>query len=303
MADDQGVRRAGGTARPAGGLRSQVKPTFVAPVVGTSVFGALLAPRLDVVAGLLHVLATGTAIYLAHLVDEYVDAHVRGEEPVSVPADRLQAATAFTGLACLGFVGGLWVTGHPTAAVVTLTLPVLAALHAPVLDRHPVTGTLDYPLGISFVVVGGYLAQSETVPPSVLGLAAVFVPVLAGAKITIDRLDADFDRRIGKRTVPVLLDERDAARVSAGFLGIAVGLLLLVVLVTSLSPWALLTVPFLLGAGWAGLDPDADRAFRRQMVLAYPFAIVVFLAACATTGCRGMQYAELLFGVTERVQL
>lgn len=270
------------------------------PVVGTSVFGALLAPHLDVVAGVLHVFATGTAIYLAHLVDEYVDAHVRAEEPVSVPIARLRTAIALTGLATLGFVGGLWATGHPTAAIVTLPLPVLAALHAPFLDRHPVTGTLGYPLGIALVLVGGYLTQAKTVPPSILGLAPVFVAVLVGAKITIDRLDGDFDRTIGKRTVPVLLDERNAARMSAGCLAVAVGLLLLVVLVTSLSRWALLAVPFLLGAG---LDSDANRAFRRQMVLAYPFAIVVFLTACSTTGCRVVHHTELLFGATEQAQL
>lgn len=303
MADDLGRQRADETAHHPRGLRSQVKPTFLLPVVGTSLFGALLSPRLDLATGLLHVAATATAIYLAHLVDEYVDAHVRGEEPVSVPFARLRAAIVFTAVACLGVVGALWMTGRPSAAVVTLPLPVLAVLHAPVLDRHPVTGTLDYPFGIALVIVGGYLAQAGTVPPSVLGLAAVFVPVLAGAKITVDRLDADFDRTVGKRTVPVLLDERDAARVSAACLLVAVGTLVSVVLVTSLSAWALFAALFLLGAGWAGLDPDAGRAFRRQMVLAYPFAIVVFLAACATTGCRVVGYAELLFAVTERVQL
>ena len=303
MADDLGRQRTPDSAHRPGGLRSQVKPTFLLPVVGTSLFGALLSPHLDLAAGLLHVLATATAIYLAHLVDEYVDAHVRGEEPVSVPIARLRAAIMMTGLVALSVIGGLWATGHPTAAIVTLPLPVLAVLHAPVLDRHPVTGTLDYPLGIALVLVGGFLAQAGTVPPSVLGLAAVFVPVLAGAKITIDRLDSDFDRTVGKRTVPVLLGERDAARASAGCLAVAVGLLGLVVLVTSLSAWALFAAPFLLGAGWAGLDPDAGQAFRRQMVLAYPFAIVAFLAACATTGCRVVGYAELLFAVTERVQL
>lgn len=303
MEDDRGRQRAGKPSRPTGGLRSQVKPAFLAPVVGTAVFGALLAPRLDVAAGLLHVLATTAAIYLAHLVDEYVDAHVRGEEPVSVPIARLQAAIALTGVASLGFVGGLWMTGHPTAAAVTLPLPVLAVLHAPFLDRHPVTGTLDYPVGIALVLVGGYLSQAGTVPPSILGLASVFVPVLAGAKITIDRLDADFDRTIGKRTVPVILHDRSAARTSAGCLAVAVGILLLVVVLTALSGWALLAAPFLLGAGLAGLDSDANRAVRRQMVLTYPFAFVVFLAACPTTGCRVVQFVEHLFGVTERVQL
>ena len=275
-------------------LATQVKPTFMLPAVGMSLFGALLSPTLAVVPAILHAVAVGAALYVAHLVDEYVDAHLRGEErpTVSRPTLRLAAVVATGG--CLAAAGLLWVRGATLAAVLVFPLLLLALLHAPVLDRNPVTVTVDYPVGIALAVVGGYAAQQRTVAFGTLVTAVVFVVVLSGVKVSLDRLDADFDRQVDKRTLPVVLGDRQAARVGAL---LASGAALVVAASAVLGRYptgTLIAVPALLLVGLAGLDDSPARATRRQMALVYVVALVLFVTQCLATGCFVGRQAELL---------
>lgn len=109
----------------------------------------------------------------------------------------------------------MWLIGAYTTVVTTVPLLALAVLHAPVLDRHPVTVTVDYPIGIAFAFSDGYLAQTDVLSGGVLGIAAVLPVLLSGLKISIDRLDRSFDQTIDKRTIPVLLGNQVSGAVAA----------------------------------------------------------------------------------------
>lgn len=184
------------------GLRSVVKPAFMLPAVGTAAAGGLLAPTIDPFIGAVHTLAVAAALYIAHLVDEYVDAHVRGEETPSLPDWTIGSAIAVATAAFFALTARLWLGGAHAAAVATVPLWILAVLHAPVLDRHPVTVTVDYPIGIALALSGGYLAQTDVLSGDVLGIAAILAVLLSGLKVSIDRLDRSFDRTLDKRTLP-----------------------------------------------------------------------------------------------------
>ena len=271
--------------RVAGGLRSQVKPTFMAPAIGMSAFGALLAPTVSPFLAVLHALAVGTALYTAHLVDEFVDSHVRGEDVPLLTERTVRRAIVATALVCLGLVVALALLDRPVAAATAAVLLVLAVLHAPVLDRNTVAVTADYPVGIGLALAGGYLAQTQRLPPGVVGIAALLVMVLAGVKVSIDRLDADFDRTIDKRTVPVVLGEHRATRVSAGLFAGAGGVTVALVGLSALPLSALLSVPLFVAGGVVGLSGTAERAVRRQMLLVYPVTAVLFVTRCLSTVC------------------
>ncbi|MFC7203280.1 UbiA family prenyltransferase [Haloferax namakaokahaiae] len=268
-----------------GGLLTQVKPTFMAPAVGMSVFGGLLAPSVSLWSGSLHAAAVASALYTAHVVDEYVDAHLRGEEPPALSLRRTQFAIVLASLCCLSLAGLLALDSSVAAAGSVVVLWVLAILHAPILDTNPVGVTIDYPVGIALALVGGYLAQESSLAQSVVAIGVLFVVILSGVKVSIDRTDIEFDERIDKRTIPVVLGERRARVVSAAlFLSSAV---LVAVLVTqsTLPRTALASVPVLLGGGVVAFDSVAERVVVRQMVLVYPVTAVLFVAACPTTSC------------------
>ena len=270
---------------PDGGLRSQVKPTFMAPALGMSAFGGLLSPTFAPGVAAVHALAVGAALYTAHLVDEYVDAYVREEEPPAVAERTVERAIVGASVGCLAFAGVLAAGGRWAAAASALALWVLAVLHAPVLDRNTVAVTADYPVGIAIALGGGYLAQQSALPAGVVGIAAVFVVTLAAVKVSIDRLDREFDRTIDKRTVPVVLGERRATRVSAGLFLLAAGLVGALVAEAVLADGALVSVPVLVGGAVVALDDSASQAVTRQMLLVYPLAAVLFVSECLAAGC------------------
>lgn len=146
-----------------GALASQVKPRFTAPAAAAAVFGALLAPRLDLLIGAIHLLATILALYVAHLRDERLDAHVRGEEEPMVSDTLLQYAIPTASGLFLVAWGTLFVLSGTLPAVLTLVPWLLGLLHAPYLDANPVTTSLDYPVAVAAVIAGGYAAQTGEV--------------------------------------------------------------------------------------------------------------------------------------------
>ncbi|MFA1610968.1 hypothetical protein [Halobellus rubicundus] len=265
-----------------------VRPTFMLPAVGMSAYGALLAPAaaFDPRIVALHAVAVGVALFVAHLRDGLVDGHFREEEDprLSVAAFRwgIRAGVALG----TAFAAALSVAAGPLAGASIAGLLALALLHAPYLDRHPVTVTVDYPAGIALVIVGGYAAQSADPSPGVVAVAALFFGLLAGIKVGIDALDADFDRSIDKRTVPVALGPRRADRVAGvifgfvtlGTLGVAaagtvgaLGVDAPFVLAAALGPLGCLAATALTGG---------ERTVRLQMGLIYVFAGFLFFGAC-----------------------
>lgn len=64
------------------------------PTVGTAAAGDLLAPTIDFAIGIIHALAVATTLYIAHLIDEYIDAYIRNEDVPSVSERAIGYATA-----------------------------------------------------------------------------------------------------------------------------------------------------------------------------------------------------------------
>lgn len=267
-----------GTVRVRGrGLLSYVHPAFMAPAVGMSLFGGLLAPAFAVVPGALHALAVGLALYTAHLKDGYVDGHLRGEETpaLSVRWNRwsMWAATA----AFVVVLGALWWSVGLTAALVVVPLWILAILHAPHLDTNPVAGTVGYPLGIGVTIAGGFFVQTHHLPSRILGVALVFVVILSGVKISTDRLDYEFDRSIRKRTVPVALGIERANRVTVGLFLFASVLVVGFVAADTFPVVTAVAAVFPLCSAYACVAGSTEGSIRAQMLLMYPFAVVLFL--------------------------
>jgi 4-hydroxybenzoate polyprenyltransferase len=202
-------------------LASQVHPVFMLPALGTALFGAVLAETLRPLAASLHLAAVFFALYTAHVTDGYVDFYRRGEDDEH-PLTRRGCRLARVG-ASLGFAAalvGLVVTVDPWVALVTLPGWIIALLHAPQLDTNPIGATLGYPLGIALALLGGYYVQAEALPATPLGLAAVFLAVLAGIKVIDDAQDYSYDRSIGKRTVAVVVGPASARRVAYGLMAL-----------------------------------------------------------------------------------
>lgn len=297
------VARAGGREGVTGLLRAlagQVKPTFMLPAVGMSAFGGLLAPTATLPALALHAAGVGLALYVAHLVDEYVDAHVRGEEPPTL-SRRVLAITVILASACLLVVGlALVSAAGPLPALSLLPLWLLALLHATVLDRNTVAVTVDYPVGIALALLGGYVAQAGTVHPAAVALAVVFLALLAGVKVAVDRLDYEFDRRIGKRTVPVVLGDRRGG-VAAAIVLVGAGALVVAFAAVGVLPRATaVAAPFPLAMAACCLRAGPRRAVRVAIALTYPFTAVLFLATCPATGCGAVRaLVPFVFALTE----
>lgn len=281
-------RRSGPVKR----LRLVVRPTFMLPAVGTAIAGGLLAPTIDPSVGVVHALTVGVVLSIAHLVDEYIDAHVRSEDTPSVSEKVIKYAIAIATAVFLALTARLWLMGAHTAVVATAPLWALAVLHAPVLDQHPVTVTVDYPIGIALAFSGGYLAQTDVLTDGVLGIAAVLVVLLSGLKVSIDRLDRSFDRTIGKRTLPVLLGDRASAIVAAAVHALAAVLVAMFATMAVFPAAALAAVPVALLGAAAVLCTSIQQTVRLQMALAYPFTAALFVTQCAVTGCALFRYAK-----------
>ena len=268
------------------GLSAYVQPVFFVPAPGMALFGGLLAGEFAPAPALVHVTAVATALYAAHLKDGYVDAFVREEEAPGPLSERsIRAAFAGATAAVVVLAGTLWWLAGAAATLLTLPLWALAAVHAPHLDTRPVTVTADYAVGIGLVAVGGYAAQTGTVTVPMVGLAAAYVLLLAGVKASVDLLDYEFDRSIGKRTLAVELGPRGARAASAALLACSALLLAGLAAADVLPGSAGLAAAFPLAGAAASYVPGRERTVRLQMGLTYPFTAAVFAAACLGWRC------------------
>ena len=266
--------------RPLAGLLAHINPPFMAPAVGISLYGALLAPTVSISVALLYAAAVASALFVAHLRDGYVDGHRRGEEqPVLSRRQFTRAIRVAIGVTVSLAVVLIALTSSLAGLSVGVLL-LLAYCHVPVLDRHPVFVTVDYPIGIAIALLGGFLAQTGELDPTVSAVAILFALVLSGIKISIDRLDMTFDRSIGKRTIPVLYGPAGATRIAvAVFVGAAV---------LPLAGVAVAVFPPV--ARWIAIVPvacvvvlflnDPQRIVRIQMGLTYLLAVGLFAVVC-----------------------
>ena len=280
------------------GLLAHVRPTFMLPAVGMSAYGGALAPAAEFEwsTAALHAGTVGLALFVAHLRDGFVDGHLRGEE-----TPRLSVAT---------FRGGIWLgsaavivlsailatLSGPIPAFSTLLLLGLALLHAPYFDRHPLTVTVDYPIGIGVALIGAHAAQA-TISGTVVAVAALFAGLLAGIKVGIDRLDESFDRSIGKRTLPVAFGAERAERTAASIFlltavaSVGVGLSGAAGLLSVSPALAVGAASVPVACLLATLRLPPERAVRVQMALTYAFAVLFFLSVCDPQ-CAGTAIAE-----------
>lgn len=262
-------------------LASQVKPTFMAPAVASSVYGALLAGLTAPAPAILHLLATALALYVAHVRDGYVDAYVREEDeslPLTPAGCRLAVGVASVGFgACLAALA--WLVG-PLAVPLVGPLWLLGYLHAPWVDRHPVGTSADYAVGVGLVVVGAAHVQAGAVSPLVAGVGAVFVPVVAAGAVLVDVGDLDVDRRLGKRTVAVVLGASAARFVAAGLVAAAAVVVVALVVGGVLAAGGLVAVPLLaVGAtGAAAREPARGLLVLMGALAAAASAMLVVTA-------------------------
>jgi 1,4-dihydroxy-2-naphthoate octaprenyltransferase len=214
------ARHESGAVGAARALASQVHPVFMLPPLATSWFGAVLAGLPSAGLGALHATAAFFALYTAHVTDGYVDFHVREEDddhPLSARGCRaalVGASGAF--LACLA---AIVVLVDVRAGLLTLPGWLIAVNHAPRLDTNPVGATVGYPTGVGFALLGGHYLQVESLGPTVVALAAVFVTVLSGIKTVDDAQDYEYDRSIDKRTLAVVLGREHARTAAHGLMG------------------------------------------------------------------------------------
>lgn len=275
------------------GLAAHVRPSFMLPVVATSVSGALLAPSVDGWLLAQHAAAAGVALFVAHLRDGLVDSHVRGEEQPSLSVSTYRWATAAAVAVALLLVASLTATANGLAAGSIVILLCLALLHAPYLDRHPVPVTVDYPVGIATTLAGGFATQTGTLPTDVVAAAVSVALLLAGIKVGIDQLDAAFDRTIGKRTVPVIAGTTGAQRVAVGSF-VATALVVLGFVGVGVLP-RLASIAAVAAVGCAVTTPavPARTAVRIQMALSYVFVGALFVGLCGQY-CAGWTFASQL---------
>ncbi|WP_324664387.1 UbiA family prenyltransferase [Haloarcula sediminis] len=262
------------------GLAAHVRPVFMLPVVAISVCGALLAPSVDGWLLTQHAVAAGAALFVAHLRDGLVDGHVRGEERPLLSVTTYQRATAAGAAVVLLLAASLAVTANALATGSLVVLLCLALLHAPYLDRHPVPVTVDYPVGIATTLAGGVATQTGTLPADVVAAAASVALLLAGIKIGIDRLDAAFDRTIGKRTIPVIAGPTGTQRAAVGSFTVTALVVLGAVGARVLPPLAVAAAIAAAGCAVATLSLSPGTAVRVQMGLSYVFVGALFFGLC-----------------------
>ncbi len=244
-------------------------------------FGALLATDLEIPIAVLHAAAVCLAIYVAHLKDGYVDHYVRGEDETNPlkPSEIRVAIIAAAGLFA-GCLVALWLAAGSIGVLLTAPLFVLGYLHAPVLDTNPATESVDYPLGIVLATAGGYATQTGTVTALALTVCLVLFLLLVAINVMLDRLDYRHDRRVGKRTLPVVLGPDRALRVAWALVLVSVAALTVSSRFGPLPRSALLAgaVPVGAALGCRLRDPDPDRLVALFIGATYVFGLALFLA-------------------------
>ncbi|MEF8841452.1 MAG: UbiA family prenyltransferase [Haloarculaceae archaeon] len=257
---------------------AQVHPVFMLPPLAASVFGAVLANRVEPSLLALHLLAAFAALYTAHVKDGYVDFHVRGEDD-DHPMTVLGCRVALLGASAVFFACALalGVLVGPVATLLTLPGWVVGYLHAPQLDLHPVGATAGYPTGIAFALLGGHYVQAGAISPTVLAFAAVFLVVLSGIKTVDDAKDHGYDRSIGKRTVAVVLGPRAARTAAYGLMTAGMGAVVVLALAGVFPPSSVGAVAVF--AVVAGVAYRAEPSLATKLLIRGSYLFLAALVA------------------------
>ncbi len=257
---------------------SQVHPVFMLPPLAASLFGAVLATRIESGPAAVHVVAMFAAVYTAHVKDGYVDFHVRGEDddhPLTVAGCRvgLGAATVvFAACTLLLFLLVDWIA-------VALTVPawLIAYHHAPQLDMHPITATGGYPAGIALAMLGGYYVQATALDPVVLAFAVIFFVLLSGIKVIDDTKDYAYDRSIEKRTVAVVIGRDRAITAAYGLMAVALGVVVVMGLLGPFPPGAIVAAGAF--AVVAAIAARADATLATMLLIRGSYVFLAVLVA------------------------
>ena len=257
---------------------SQVHPVFMLPPLAASLFGAVLATRIESGPAAVHVVAMFAAVYTAHVKDGYVDFHVRGEDddhPLTVAGCRvgLGAATVvFAACTLLLFLLVDWIA-------VALTVPawLIAYHHAPQLDMHPITATGGYPAGIALAMLGGYYVQATALDSVVLAFAVIFFVLLSGIKVIDDTKDYAYDRSIEKRTVAVVIGRDRAITAAYGLMAVALGVVVVMGLLGPFPPGAIVAAGAF--AVVAAIAARADATLATMLLIRGSYVFLAVLVA------------------------
>lgn len=260
-------------------LGSQVHPVFMLPAVAASAFGALLAQMVTPGIAALHAGIVFCELYTAHVKDGYVDFYRRGEDedhPLTAQGCRL----ALVGSSALVFVGlgVLAIVVDPVAALLTLPGWLIAYFHAPQLDRHPVSATMGYPLGITTTIVSGYYAQAGSLSVMPIVYALVFLVVLSGVKIIDDATDYTYDRSIDKRTVAVVIGHTRARQLATVLMAVGLAIVAAGAVLTPIVPPSSI-VAVIAFAAIAGVARDRNAALATMILIRGTYVFLALLVA------------------------
>lgn len=258
-----------------------MQPLFLLPGAAMSGFGALLATDFATSSAALHAAAVCLAVYVAHLKDGHVDHYVRGEDETNpLEPNEIRVAIGVTAGLFAGCLVALWFAAGPIGTLLTAPLLALGYLHAPHLDTNPLTESVDYPIGIVLATAGGYATQTGTVTALVLTVCLVLFLLLVAINVMLDRLDYRHDRRVAKRTLPVVLGPDRALRVAWALIFVSVAALAVSSRFGPLPRSALLAgaVPVGAALGCRLREPDPERLVALFIGATYAFGLALFLA-------------------------
>ena len=267
------------------GMLLEIRPPVAVPVVLAALLGGAMAGVRDWGLMLLFMASSFLALFVAHVKDSMIDFWVRREMELGYRSrfgDSGGVLRKEEMALCLGAAAGFFFSIMVYLVLTTtwLLLPimsagfVLALTYVPYFDKT-VAKNIFWPLGVIIAIWGGFVVQYHALALEPILVGAVVFIVLSFGGILDDLPDADVDKKLGKRTIPVILGIEKANRIAyAGiYLGMALGIAL------SFSGLILrwLSVPLLIVVPIVACS--MRMPIRRRVMVAIMAAFVVLLAA------------------------
>ena len=227
-------------------------------------------------------LLSATALILNDYFDYEIDLVNAPERPLpSGRVSRREALMLSFAVAAAGLLAAAFI--HFTALFVALAVWLLGVAYNARFKRTGLPGNLMVAVSVGMTFVFGGLSVGKSGEPLVwwFGLLAMLFDL--GEEIAADAMDAEGDRRIGSRSLAIVIGVRNAVRVSAAIFSGVVAVSLIPFLTGWLPPAYLvpillmdgvivLTVPRLLSA-----DGPPQRPDIRRIYLGGSLAILLFI--------------------------
>ena len=267
------------------GMLLEVRPPVAIPVMLATLLGGAIAGIRDWGTMLLFMASSFLVLFAAHVKDSMVDYWVRREMELGYRSrfgDSGGILRKEEMALCMGVATGFFFSIMVYLVLTTtwLLLPimlacfVLALTYVPYFDKT-VAKNIFWPLGVVIVIWGGFVVQSRTLALEPILVGAVVFILLSFGGILDDLPDADVDRKLGKRTIPVILGIEKANRIA--YAGIYSGATLGVALSLSGLILRWLAVPLLIAVPIVACS--MRMPVRRRVMVAIMAAFVVLLAA------------------------